>query len=297
MLWMICVLALSLGCVQPRYFYGRDRDSRLPKQDGICPPILAGGPQPQLDRLEAAVHWPSKRLRAMQQAIAQRIPALRDRTPAGSQEEAVRAAARYLEDNGLNEVIVESRHYDPEEQWKRLLANPHSHPFWKYTDGALRVSTYALLPARVFHIDTYNPYTHTLSINSARPASAVFQAARAKEFSATQWPGLYAAGRYVPIVPLGQEMTATSDALTYARDQEDSKLEHELYPWTYAWMVSSAATGSVAVVPEASSSVLLAGPIANVAGLMTGSIAGEVVAERVDLQRESDQRAIPRVLR
>ncbi len=294
---MICVLALSLGCVQPRYFYGRDRDSRLPKQDGICPPILAGGPQPQLDRLEAAVHWPSKRLRAMQQAIAQRIPALRDRTPAGSQEEAVRAAARYLEDNGLNEVIVESRHYDPEEQWKRLLANPHSHPFWKYTDGALRVSTYALLPARVFHIDTYNPYTHTLSINSARPASAVFQAARAKEFSATQWPGLYAAGRYVPIVPLGQEMAATSDALTYARDQEDSKLEHELYPWTYAWMVSSAATGSVAVVPEASSSVLLAGPIANVAGLMTGSIAGEVVAERVDLQRESDQRAIPRVLR
>lgn len=278
---MLIGLGMLAGCVQSRYYYGKDEVARLPLQDDLSPSLLVGGPQPQLDRIESAVHWPRQKFQQWRSRAAETFPALRQRSPVRSHDEAVAAAMSYLEDNGLHDVIVESRHHDPAEQWKRLQNNPGVHPLWRYTDGVLRVGTYALLPPRVLRVDTFNPYTRTLSINSGRPASAVYQAARAKEFASTPWPGFYAASSYVPLVPVAQEIAATNDALTYAREKNNLQLERDLYPWTYGSIASSALTGGLAIAPELQNTPLLSAPLSNAAGLVSGSIAGGVVAERV----------------
>jgi hypothetical protein len=278
---LVVGLGMLPGCVQSRYYYGKDEVARLPLQDDLSPSLLVGGPEPQLDQIESAVHWPSQAFHRWQSRMAESFPALRQRSPARSQDEAVEAAMAYLDDNGLHDVIVESRHHDPNEQWNRLQNNPTVHPMWKYTDGALRVGMYSLMPPRVFRVDTFNPYTRTLSINSGRPASAVYQAARAKEFASSPWPGFYAASSYIPLVPVAQEIAATNDALTYAREKNDAELESDLYPWTYGWIASSALTGGLAITPELQNTPLIAAPLSNAAGLVSGSIAGGVMAERV----------------
>lgn len=288
---LVVGLGMLPGCVQSRYYYGKDEVSRLPLQDDLSPSLLVGGPEPHLDRIESAVHWPRQKFQQWRSRAAESFPALRTRSPVRSHDEAVAAAMAYLDDNGLHDVIVESRHHAPAEQWKRLRNNPGVHPLWRYTDGALRVGMYTLMPPRVFRVDTFNPYTRTLSINSGRPASAVFQAARAKEFASAPWPGFYAASSYVPLVPVVQEIAATNDALTYAREQNNLELERDLYPWTYGSIASSALTGGLAIAPELPNTPLLAAPFSNAAGLVSGSIAGGVVADRVAqrAQRTNDE--------
>jgi hypothetical protein len=286
----LVLVVVGEGCVQPRYYYGRKRDSRLPKETALSPAVLVGEPEPQLDRVERVIHWPRDKWVEWRHRASSRVPVWLAKKGIATQEQTVLSAVRYLEDNDLHEVIVEARHHDPKEQWKRLQANPHIHPFWKYTDGASRVLVYTMLPPRVMRRDSYNPYTQTLSVNSSNPASAVVEAAQAKSHAGMKWPGVYAASRYLPLVPLGQQVVAANDALTYARTSEDLELEKAIYPMTYGRIAASALTAGITVVPEVGDSTVLAAPIARVAGQLTGTMAGEVMAGRLESDGEATER-------
>ena len=102
-----------------------------------------------MDKMERTIHWPKEAVSNVRKRLPSSLSMLRGGQAEETQQDALLAAVQYLEDNNLHEVIVEGRHYDPKEQWNRLQANPHIHPFWKYTDGSMRIWA-------------YNPYNNTL---------------------------------------------------------------------------------------------------------------------------------------
>jgi len=278
----IAISAIS-GCVQPHYWYGRNADSLLPRDTVISPPVLIGGPVESMDKVERTIHWPKEAIGSARKRLPSSLSMLRGGPVEESQHDALLAAVQYLEDNNLHDVIVEARHYDPKEQWNRLQANPHIHPFWKYTDGSMRVLAYTMFPTRLYRDDAYNPYTNTLSINSKSRASAVYEAAKAKDFAGAKSPGAYAVSRYLPVVPMQQQIKITSDALTYARAKEDWELEKAMYPFTYSQIASSVMAGGATVAPEIGNAPGVAtAPVFRMAGNATGYSAGRLVSRSLE---------------
>jgi|688.fasta_scaffold16429_3 hypothetical protein len=285
-LTLLCWLALLLsgGCKSLRpnlgtYRYGTTDTSLLPQDSPLSPPVLIGGPLPAMDRWESLLHRPSITLKQWQKELANRRLLPASSTEETTQQEALLAAIAYLEENDLHQVIVEAHHYDPLEQWKRLQANNDIHPLWKYTDGAARICTYTLFPARVFRLDTFNPYTRTLSINSDKPASAIYEAAKAKHFAKAPWPGAYAATRYIPFAPLGQQVVVSKDALHYAQTREDKELSNAMMVHTYSTLAGSAFLGGSTLIPQINDVPFVAAPVARITGSTTGAIAGRLMSE------------------
>jgi len=261
------------------YRYGTTETSLLPQDSPLSPPVLIGGPVPAMDRWESLLHRPSESFHQWRKELANRriLPARNNEE--STQQEALLAAIAYLEENDLHQVIVEAHHYDPMEQWKRLQANNDIHPLWKYTDGAARICTYTVFPARVFRLDTFNPYTRTLSINSDKPASAIYEAAKAKNFAKASWPGAYAATRYIPFAPLGQQVVVSKDALHYAQTREDRELSNAMMVHTYSNLAGSAFLGGSTLVPQINDVPFVAAPLARITGSATGAIAGRLMSE------------------
>lgn len=282
----LCILALLLSCgcksLRPElgmYRYGTTETSLLPQDSPLSPPVLIGGPSPTMDRWESLLHRPAKTLHQWRKELANRriLPARTNEET--TQQEALLAAIAYLEENDLHQVIVEAHHYDPMEQWKRLQANNDIHPLWKYTDGAARICTYTVFPARVLRLDSFNPYTRTLSINSDKPASAIYEAAKAKHFAKAPWPGAYAATRYIPFAPLGQQVVVSKDALHYAQTREDRELSNAMMVHTYSTLAGSAFLGGSTFVPQINEIPFVAAPVARITGSATGAIAGRLMSE------------------
>lgn len=282
----LCLLNLLLfcGCKSLRpdlgtYRYGTTETSLLPQDSPLSPPVLIGGPLPAMDRWESLLHRPANTLQQWRKELANRrlLPASTNEET--TQQDALLAAIAYLEENDLHQVIVEAHHYDPMEQWKRLQANNDIHPLWKYTDGAARICTYTVFPARVLRLDSFNPYTRTLSINSDKPASAIYEAAKAKHFAKAPWPGAYAASRYIPLAPLGQQAVVSKDALHYAQTRENKELSNAMMVHTYSTLAGSAFLGGSTLVPQINDVPLVAAPIARITGSATGAIAGRLMSE------------------
>lgn len=269
------------GCSLGPYRYGTEQSSLLPKDSALSPPVLVGGPVETMDRFEQVINAPRDAISRWKSDLAQRRGGSSTKIQAeATRQDAIMAAMAYLEDNDLHHVIVEVHHHDPMEQWKRLEANPDIHPFWKYTDGAARVGTYAMFPPRVYRFDSYNPYTKTLSINSNNPAAAIYEAAKAKNHSMVAWPGAYAAMRYVPLAPVGQQIAVTQDALAYVQQNADPTIEKAMISHTFASMTGTALLGGTAISPELNDVPLISAGASQAIGVATGNLAGRLVQPR-----------------
>lgn len=246
----------------------------------MSPPVIVGGPVPAMDRFEQVVNAPRETMSNWRKKLAHRKIGPQEPQAESTQQDALLAAVAFLEDNDLHEVIVEAHHHDPLEQWKRLEANPSVHPLWKYTDGAARIGVYAMFPPRVYRFDSYNPYTKTLSINSKNPAAAIYEAAKAKHHSLVDWPGAYAALRYVPLAPVGQQIAVTQDAMAYVQQNADPTIERAMVSHTLSNLTGSALLSSSALTPQLNEIPLISAPASQAIGAATGSIASRLLTPR-----------------
>jgi hypothetical protein len=279
----LAIAISSGGCKTGPYRYGKEQTSLLPKDSALSPPVIVGGPVESMDRFEQLVNAPSDAFRHWRKKLASSRLGPLDAPPESTQQDALIAAMTYLEDNDLHDVFVEVHHHDPIEQWKRLEANPDIHPVWKYTDGAARVGAYAMFPPRVYRFDSYNPYTKTLSVNSKNPATAIYEAARAKNHSMVPWPGAYAAMRYVPLAPVGQQIAVTQDALAYVQQNADPTIQQAMVSHTFANITGTALLGSTALTPQLNDVPLVAAPASQAIGMASGNIASRILRpQRLD---------------
>jgi hypothetical protein len=141
---------------------------------------------------------------------------------------------RYMDDNGLNDVLVRVNQYDPLGEWTRLVSNDRIHSFGRSTVGVYNGLEYTLLPGRILGGDWYDPFTNTLNVYSDLPPLAMSRAAYAKDVRSRDYPGAYAATQEVPIIGMVHETVGNQDVLAYTA-QRGSQHDHSearriLYP-------------------------------------------------------------------
>lgn len=279
------MIGIMAGCVRDQYYYGisaKGTHPSVPCAVEANNPIAFGGDHPRVDKIEKVVQAPRRFLKDRfgnkEQAAVR---------PEQSRQEAVAVSQQYLIDNGLNDVCIDARCYEPKEQWRRLRENERVAPFWKYTAGTLDVVGYTLLPKRALHVDVYSPFTNTLSINSTEPCDALFQSARAKEYRKQRWLGTYAVLQHAPVASVIHHVNAASDVLTYAEVRGRSDLIRELYPNTYS-EIGSAVVSDVMVFVPIPNAPPLTTPVAKAAGKVTGRLMGNLMVERNELSATND---------
>jgi hypothetical protein len=274
--WLL--LCFSSGCIARNYRYGLDRQ-------GSAEPVLAtsdsltvsyGEPPPRLVRLEKFVQWPRDSIRKLSGQ-----PALEPEVELARRAEAVSLVEEYLLANGVGELFIDVRIYDPWAQWERLTANQSLHPIFRYTGGSLAWLRYTLLPRTVFRSDHFDPFTNTLSLNSDDPARAIFESARAKEFHRERLVGrgAYAALQWVPLVPLIHETRSASDALTYSEHHLEGRLRDELYPLAYARVGSTAVSEALTVFSLSPGTPAFTRPLLVGSGKLTGRSIGRLMSQ------------------
>lgn len=276
----ICGIGLTaIGCVSPSYQFG------VPSP-GSC---SVHGPQacvepdnchPQLDRLERVVQAPRRKLG---QWFGKPWDAARERE---EQQLALQASIQYLTDHSLFDVHIDHRRYAPAEQWQRLRGNDRFHPVLKYTDGAARVLVSTLLPGRVLQRDSYNPYTNTLSLNSASPANAVIESAASRYDRTAPYPGLRAVSQRLPFVSIYHQSMIASDALSYSRAKGLWALEKDLYPAAYRNIGSNLLGDIHSLNPVTGSAAIVARPLVGVLGGAVGAGAGRMAVKLQTQRRE-----------
>lgn len=197
-------------------------------------------------------------------------------------EQAIQLASNYLVANGLEDVRLEVREYDPSEQWQRLKDNREIRPIWKYTGGTANWLRYTLLPARVFQSDRYDPFTNTLHLNSDDLANTIYETAQAKEFRRSRLidRGSYAMLQYVPFVPVVHHSRVASDALTFSQHHLDGSLTSELYPLSYSRIGSTVISETLSVVSLSPNAPIYSGPVLRGAGGIVGRSVGVQVARQ-----------------
>lgn len=271
---LLAMILAAAGCARDQYFYGvptHGDHHPVPYPHQSSNPIAVGGDHPRVDQLEDAVQAPREFIAA--------CFGRSDVTPGPEPlQQAVNVSQRYLAENGLTDVFIDARRYEPAEQWERLKANPRMAPFWKYTAGTIDVVGYALLPRRALRSDVYSPFTNTLSINSAKPSGGLYQAARAKVYRHQRWLGTYAVLQRAPLASLIHHADAATDVLTYAQTTQQRDLAEELYPRAYAKLAAAVISDALFFIPL-QAEVPLTTPVAKVVGGVTGRMMGQVVAD------------------
>ena len=271
----------TLGCVMPNYRYGRFGESPIPLGQSYQQVVQSGGDHPKLDRLERIVHAPGRKLR---QWFGEPYDPTREEN---DRKRALEVSVQHLADNGLHDVHIEHRRYAPAEQWQRLRENTRISPIFKYTDGAARVLASTIFPARVFHSDSYNPYTNTLSINSDSPANSVLEASAKKVSASATYPGIQAASSNLPFVSIYHSSRIASEALSYSRARNDWELERALYPTAYGNIGSSVFLEGYALNPVKGPVGLVAAPVASMVGGAVGSGIGSVKVQQIEQKQSS----------
>lgn len=139
----------------------------------------------------------------------------------------------YLEQTGLNSVLVRSNQYAPVDELRRMISNKKIRPIWKSTFGTYNLLKYTLLPGRLTGGDWYNPYSESLHVYSDSPAVVISRATYAQDIRSRVNPGAYAAIKDVPLAGLGHETTATKLALDWYQGRSPEQYESArevLYP-------------------------------------------------------------------
>ncbi len=269
-------LLLAVGCAREQYRYGVDsattgfaRPTHLATN-----PVAIGGVRPRVDRLESIIQSPRRLVRRF------RKPKDDEATPQQLRQEAVDLTQSYLVANGLEDVYIDVRRYEPGEQWARLRENERIRPVWKYTAGALSVLAYTVIPRRALHSDKYDPFTNTLSINSTKPPKALYQAASAKEYRKHPRLGAYAVLQQAPLAPMVHHARTATDVLTYAKSSGQDELARELYPVAYGQLGGAAVSEVMFFAPLPADVPAITSPLARVAGRVSGAVAGRVAARR-----------------
>jgi hypothetical protein len=283
----IALLIVTSGCVGSDYRYGLHHLGGPFEQACVVEldhPITVDGEHLHVDRIERFVQAPRERARKMMGRTEPNQEFLR--------EQAVDEAVRYLESNGLSDVHVDVRCYQPRQQWQRLVENDRIGPIWKYTAGSLNVVAYSLFPRRAFRSDRYSPFTNTLSINSTNSASALFQAAQAKQYHGQKWLGTYSVAQKAPIVPLVHLSKVSSDVLTYAHANHRSELAQELYPVAYSKLGSAVVSGVVFFFPVRTDVPFITSPIIKLTSRATGRLAGKLAADQYAGELANDPEAL-----
>ena len=237
-------------------------------EEACCNTVTAGGSHPQVDQFERFVQTPRQLAYA-----AMNKPTLTEWERQNNWASSVGMAQEYLSQNGLYDVAIDLRNYDPQLQWQRLQQNPRIGPLWKYTGGVVDWTLYTLLPGRALRRDRYSPFTNTLSINSDSPERALYEAASAKEFHQHEWLGTYAAIQVAPVVPLVHHAKVGSDVLTYSHVTGQDELTRELFPRTYSRMGGAVVSEALFFVPLADGNFLVS-PAAQLVGRVAGQAAG-----------------------
>ena len=185
------------GCVMPVYKYGRMKDSLHPSAADSRNLVNVDTDHPRLDQVEKTLFRPiealSNSLGMGEKEIGSREIRMR---------ESLDTTLECLRQNDLGDVYVDVRRYNPAAQWTRLRQNKKVNPVWKYTAGTLTWATESILPPRVFRYSYYNAYTNTLAMNSVWREWNVSEAARAKDFLGSRYPGTYAVAQHIPFVPI-----------------------------------------------------------------------------------------------
>jgi hypothetical protein len=266
-----------MGCVSNSYRYGvtPSLSHSQPFVSDSPNPISRGGIDPQVDRIESFVQSPKKFFRKIS-----RRPALDPADGERQQESALKLAKEYLATNGLNDVYIDVRVYEPREQWDRLKSNQEVRPIWKYTGGTLNWLRYSILPLRVFHADYYDPFTNTLNLNSTRPIEALYEAALAKEYRSHRplSVGTYAMLQYVPFVPLYHHSKASSDVLTFSEHHLSGEFSDDLFPLAYSRLGSAVVSETLSVVTLSPKAPNIPGPLLRVVGGTAGRSTGKTIA-------------------
>ncbi len=280
---MACLgwIAIFSGCIQKSYRFGiadPNLFAKLPRTPNL---ITVGGDHPRIDSIERTVQYPRK---AFQSWFP---PAQSESNPESLRLQTVQSATDYLDDNGLQGVYVDVREYNPREQWNRLRNNTRIAPFWKYTGGTLYHVGYCLFPGRAFHMDSFNGFTNTLSVNSTSPANSVLHAGYVKKLYNQKYPGTYIAANWLPIVPLVRDSSVASDVLTYARVKGDWPLEKELLPQAYGKLGGDTVGQATSLIPGFAYLPFYFTPILKAAGNVAGDATGTLVARQREKQLPS----------
>ena len=217
--------------------------------------VVRGRPYPLLDRTGSLLGFPNKLALWDKRA---------DNHDIGSDTES--AVVSYLDQNGLDSVLVRVNQYDPVDEWRRMTSNDKIAAPWRYTFGTYDWLKYTLFPGRLSGGDWYNPFSDSLHLYSDIPSIAIAKAAYAKDVHARQLPGTYAAIQDAPIFGLWHETLANQEAIEYLKvhGTAEQKLEAEriLYPdYGGAW----------------GAQVFSFLPYGNVYGRAVGALAGHTV--------------------
>lgn len=198
-------------------------------------------------------------------------------------DETVAVLQEYLDNNDLKDVKVRINQYAPGDEWSRLFSNQAVGAGWRYTLGVLSVSFYTILPGRFFGGDSYNPFTHTISIYSDHRAIALHEGGHAKDFEDAEMRGTYAAIGALPLAPLYYEAQATGDAVGYMREKDLREMEKEgykiLYP-AYGTYVGGEAVNVVDILSPIDTAVALGVQLAIV---IPGHIVGRIKSAFVEV--------------
>ena len=280
------ILLGSSGCATTNYQYGIGEATQ---PTPIAHPsakfgnvfnnkVSVGGDHPTVDRIEKMVQTP----RRVVGKLFNKEPLTEAETEEARQE-SIAISQEFLQANGLGDVKIDVRCYEPAEQWRRLKANDEIAPIWKYTGGTINHIGYTLLPRRAFHSNSYNPFTNTLSLNSTDAVDAIYHAADAKQHQKHKHVGAYAMAQRLPVVPIFHTAAVSQDVIGYAKAKQDWELEKKLYPATYS-RVGATAVRQAVNFGAISNTAFPRAPLLQLAGRSVGNVTGRLVAK----QRESE---------
>ena len=279
---LLCSVPISfLGCASDSYRYGFDNPNlaNQPISEESSATLLVGGEKPRIDQIEKIVQTPRRMIRKLF-----RLPIPDPDESATQREQALLLADGYLASNGISDLNIDVRVYDPKLQWQRLNENERISPLWKFTGGTIGWLRYTILPMRAFHTDHYDPFTNTLHLNSTRPLQALYESSLAKQYRkqrhlgpAKAGTGAYGMLQYVPFVPLYHNIKASSDVVTFAHVHLNEDLESELYPMVYSRLGSTVVSETLSVVTVSPSAPFYTTPLLRVSGGIFGRLTGKAV--------------------
>lgn len=221
---LVLTFAILTGCAATPYQFGKDIEGdealQLRRSE---PQIERGRPIAWVDGLGHYLFSLPSKLILWNWRIENH-----DISPATEQ-----ALRDYLAANDLQNVKVRLNEYAPGGEWSRLVRNHEIGGFWRYTFGALTTIFYTILPGRVFGGDSYNPYTNTINLYSDHISVVLHEAGHAKDYAQSQYKGVYAASRMIPLVPLYQEALATGETVGYHREEQAPEQEKDDYRVLY----------------------------------------------------------------
>lgn len=287
---VLVVGLLAVGCISTPYEYSRDVDGELTLR------LRPGESQIERGRPNAFLDGVGHYLISLPSKILLLHWNVNDHHISPETEAALRV---YLEENDLHSVKVRLNQYAPGDEWRRLAANRDVGAFWRWTLGLLSNTFYTILPGRFFAGllggDSYNPYTNTISLYSDSIPIALHEAGHAKDFaerSNRHWRGAYAAMRILPLAPLWQEGVATSDALSFLYEKDDTAGRKSayriLYPayGTYVGSVGGDYGRYLPLGPGWVGFAIAYGPV--VVGHVVGQSVAPFVKDRSDIEKPPD---------